>query len=331
MVTPNGQSNGILMGVTKERNAVTKERYEPRDGGDTMKNTARNTAIWTTAIWVTLAVIPGIGTAGAPDEVGTKEFGLTEQELVQSIELVEKRIAACMRQQGFEYVPVDYTTIRQGMNLVETMAGMSEETFVAKYGYGISTFYTGLPPQLTTGHNPARTGLGQRNVELFRNLPAADQVAYVRALVGDNVEATFAVSLEEEDFSRCGGCTRIALEQTFTAEQLDASYYNPLNALVNEDPRMKKALRKYSEQMRKRGFESVHPDDVKPDLMNRLDAITENRTIQFDALSADQRAALEELQEYERKVAWVSFKLAEDLFDPVEERILREMYSRSVN
>ena len=287
-----------------------------------------------TATLIVLALSFGTATAGDEDEkgeMGTKEFGLTERQLVQSVEKVENLIAQCMRQQGFEYVPVDYATIREGMSLVETMAGMSEGTFVSKYGYGISTFYTGLPPQLTTGHNPARSGLGQRNVDLFKSLSAADQVAYTRALLGENTEATFAVGLEEEDFSRCGGCTRKALEQTFTEEQLDASYYNPLDALVNEDPRMKKALRKFGEEMRKRGFDYSHPDDVKPDLMDRLDSVTQNRTLQLNRMSPEQLEALEELQKYERKVARVSFKLAEDLFDPVEDRILREMYSRSVN
>jgi hypothetical protein len=269
--------------------------------------------------------------ANPEGEVGTKEFGLTERQLVQSVEKVENLIAKCMRQQGFEYVTVDYTTIRHAMSIVEAMPGMREEAFVAKYGYGISTFYTGAPPQLTTGHNPARSGLGERNVELFKNLSSADQVAYARALFGENPEATFAVALEEEDFSRCGGCTREALEKVFTPEQLDATYYNPLNALVNEDPRMKKALRKFASEMRKRGFDYSHPDDVKPDLWERLDAITDNRSIPVSRLTPEQLEALKELQEFERKIAVVNFKLAEDLFDPVEERILREMYSREVN
>ena len=83
--------------------------------------------------------------------------------------------------------------------------------------------------------------------------------------------------------------------------------------------------------MRKRGFDYSHPDDVKPDLWERLDAITDNRSIPVSRLTPDQLEALKELQEFERKVAVVNFKLAEELFDPVEERILREMYSRDVN
>jgi len=281
---------------------------------------------------VTVAVLGGAldAQANRTTEPGTMEFGLTERQLIQRAEQVENLIAQCMRKQGFEYLPVDYNTLREGMAIVEAMPGMSEETFVSRHGFGISTLYTGLPPQVSTGYSPARTGLGQRNVAIFQSLSASDQVAYTRALFGDNPDATFAVSLEEENFSRCGGCTREAIEKVFTEGELHASYYNPVDARINQDPRMKKALRRFSEEMRKRGYDYDHPDDVKPDLMDRLDAITQNRSIPVDELSPEQRQALKELQEYERKVARVAFKLAEDIFDPVEERIQREMFSRDV-
>ena len=265
-----------------------------------------------------------------PAEGGTQEFGLTERQLVKNVEKVEELIARCMRQEGFQYIPADYATVRQGMEIVETMPGMEEEEFVELHGYGISTLYTGQAPQLSNGYNPARVGLGQQNVEVFKNLSTADQIAYTRALFGSNVDATFAVGLEEEDFSRCGGCTQKAIAQVFDADQLDANYYNPMDALVNQDPRMKAALREFSEKMREEGYDYDHPDDVKPDLMDRLDAITDGRTIPLDKLSPERLAALEELQEYERKVAVTSFESAEEIFDPVEERIQKEMFSRDV-
>ncbi len=36
------------------------------------------------------------------------------------------------------------------------LPGVSKEEFVGRYGFGVSTMYTGLPPQLTTGYSPAR-------------------------------------------------------------------------------------------------------------------------------------------------------------------------------
>ena len=96
------------------------------------------------------------------------------------------------------------------MSADKNLPGVSEEEFINKYGFGVSTLYTGQPPQLAAGYSPGKVGLGERNVQIYKNLSPADQVAYNRALFGDNTDATFAVGIEIEDFSRTGGCTRSA-------------------------------------------------------------------------------------------------------------------------
>lgn len=277
-------------------------------------------------------LLASAGTAGAqaPADLGTEEFGLTGRQLAQKAEGVEAHISECMRKQGFEYVAVDYITIRRGMSADKRLPGLSEEEFVAQHGYGVSTLYTGLPPQLSTGYSPGKVGLGERNVQIYRGLSPADQVAYNRALFGENSDATFAVALETENFSRCGGCTRAAIEQLFEPESLKATYYNPKDALINKDPRMRAALREYAAEMRKAGFEYDHPDEVETDFRERLAAITGGRTVPVEQLSPERRAALRELQGYERKVATLDFELAEEIFDPVEERIERELFAREV-
>jgi hypothetical protein len=261
---------------------------------------------------------------------GGEEFGLTQKELVQSVEKVESLIAKCMHKQGFDYVPSDFKTVRRGMVTEKSQPGMSEDEFVEQFGFGISTRYTGQPPQLAEGYNPARVSLGKRNVEIFKKLSRADQAAYNRALLGNNLNATFAMSLEAEDFSRCGGCTLEAIKQVFKPEQITVTYYNPKDALVNKDPRMKAALRTYSEKMRSAGFEYNHPDEVEGDVRKRLDAILGGETPLVEKLSPEQQAALKKLQEYERRVAKANMKLEEEVFDPVEARILKEMYARKI-
>src|SRR5947207_6708459 len=169
---------------------------------------------------VLLTLSPAAAQMQAPKGLGTEEFGMAQRELVQAIEKAEQLIARCMSEQGFKYVAADHNTVRAGMSADKVLPGLSEEEFVNRYGFGISIFYTGLPPQLTTGYSPARVGLGERNVQLFRKLSPADQVAYNRALLGDDVSSTFAVALEIEDLSRTGGCTRQALTETFKPDQL---------------------------------------------------------------------------------------------------------------
>ena len=264
-------------------------------------------------------------------QLGTEEFSLTKTELVQAIEKVESLIAQHMREQGFEYVAADYRTVRKGMTANKSLPGMTEEDFIAKYGFGVATMYTGKPPQLAEGYNPAKVGLGEQNVQIYNNLSPEDQVAYNRALFGENTDATFAVALENEDFSRCGGCTRKAIEQVFKPEQLAATYYNPKDALINQDPRMKAALRKYVAEMRKAGFEYNHPDEVEPDIMRRLDAITGGGTVPVEKLSPEQLEALKKLQELELRVAVIYAELQEEIFEPVEEQIEKELFAGEVN
>jgi hypothetical protein len=284
------------------------------------------------AVRIIVVVVLFASSAGAQDQAGpgTEEFGLTPKQLVQSIEKVEALISKCMREQGFQYIAADYLTVRRGMGADKNMPGVSEEEFIDKYGFGVSTMYTGQPPQLATGYSPAKVGLGERNVQIFKNLSPADQVAYNRALFGENTDATFAVGLETENFSRCGGCTLKAIEQVFEPKQLKATYYNPKDALINKDPRMKAALRKYAAEMRKAGFDYNHPDEVETDMRERLAALTGGGTVPVEKMSPEQLAALKKLQDFERRVAAKDFELAEEFFDPVEALIEREMYPRKV-
>lgn len=286
------------------------------------------TAIRTGVTSAVLAFLVGPAAAQAPAGLGTEEFGLSPKQLVEAIEKVEGLIAKCMREQGFEYVAVDYQTVRKGMDADKSMPGVSEKEFIRKFGYGLATTYTGEPPQLATGYSPARVGLGKKNVEIFKSLAPADRVAYNRALLGENTGATFAVSLEIENFSLTGGCTRKAVAQMFKPEQLAATYYNPKDAQMNRDPRMKAALQKYSAEMRKAGFAYDHPDDVEHDIRKRLAALTNGGTIPVDQMTPAQLAGLKELQNHERRVAVKNFQLTEDVIDPVADKIEREMFAR---
>ncbi len=262
--------------------------------------------------------------------VGSQEFGLSPKELVQYVERVEAGIAKCMRAQGFEYIAVDYETVRKGMSADKRLPGLSEEEFIRNHGFGAATMYTGQAMQLAAGYSPAKVGLGERNVALFRSLSPANQAAYNRALLGQNPDATFVIGLERENFSRTGGCTRDAIKQVFTSEQMAASYYNPKDALINKDPRMKAALRKFSTEIRKLGYDYNHPDEIEPDVRKRLDILSQGGTVPVEKMSVEQQAALKALQDFERRVAVKSHELIEKIVKPVEEQLEKEMFARAV-
>lgn len=285
--------------------------------------------------WIRIAVTTaGLVTAtlalraAPPVGLGTEEFGMSPKQLVEAVDKVEATIAKCMRELGFEYVAVDFQTVRRGMNADKTLPGLSNKEFFAKYGFGVATLYTGEPPQLAKGYSPGREGLGERNIQVFRQLKPADQVAYNRALLGENTSATFAVSLEQENFSATGGCTRKAVAQAFKAADLSASYYNPKDDLINKDPRMKEAVRKYVSEMRKAGFDYAHPDAVEPDIRRRLNALTQGGTVPISKMSPAQSSALKELQTYELSVGIKHRMLRDSLVDPVADKVEEAMFSR---
>ncbi len=80
-------------------------------------------------------------------------------------------------------------------------------------------------------------------------------------------------------------------------------------------------------EMRKAGFEYNHPDEVEPDIRERLAALTNGGTIRVEEMSPERRAALKKLQDYERRVAVKNFELEDELIDPLEEKIERELFA----
>ncbi len=287
-------------------------------------------SVATAAFVASLGIASG-ALAGSPGGVGQAEFGLTERQLVEKIEKVEALIAKCMRAEGFQYIAVDAETVRRGMKADKVLPGLEEAEFIAKYGFGISTMYTGHAPQLSSGYSPAKIGLGRRNVQIYQSLPRADQVAYSRALFGDHTDATLAVALDSEDFSRCGGCTLKAVQQVFDPEHLKSTYYNPKDALIARDARMRAALRDYAAKMREAGFDARDPNLLEEEIWQRLDAITGGGTVPLEELSPQQLAALEELQNYERTLAVKSLELELALIEPIEQRIEKELFARKVD
>ena len=276
----------------------------------------------------TLFFLSGTSLAQGPAAIGGEEFGLTQRELVQAVAKVEGLISQCMRKEGFSYLAVDYNTVRKGMSADKKLPGVSEEQFIKQYGFGVSTLYTGEPPQLAKGYSPGKVGLGERNIEVYKSLSPVDQVAYNRTLFGENVGATFAIGLETENFSRTGGCTRRAIEQVFNSEQVKANYYNQKDALINKHPKMLAALRTYTAEMRKAGLNYNHPDEVEADVRARLASLTDGGRVLVEKMTPEQKLGLKTLQEYELRVAFKNLKLQESLFEPVEEQILEEMYAR---
>ena len=250
-------------------------------------------------------------------EFGSHEFGLSWEELAIRIENVEASIGTCMADAGFDYVPVDFDGVTAAMGADGTAPGVSDDDYLAQYGFGISTRVGEPDPVIAASRGP-------QNQAIFDGLAATDQVAYSRSLLGENVDATFARALEDEDFSETGGCTRAAVEEFFSEEELSASYVNPGDAQLESDPRLVEALSAWSDCMADEGYQYGHPDDVEDGVRDEFDAVVGDGDP--TNLSATAAAALTELQGFERAVAAVATSCEEDIVDPVVEQIETEIY-----
>jgi hypothetical protein len=251
---------------------------------------------------------------------GSEEFGLSMDQLASKVEKVEGLIGDCMTAAGFEYVPVDFARVKEGMDSDKSAPGLSDEQFIAQYGFGITTQYD---------HPGREIGLGEQNIVIYDALTPQEQVAYDHTLLGEDREATFAQSVEAEDFSKTGGCTRQAVEQTFTPAELTQAYINPADVAISQDPRVVEALGKWSDCMRQKGYDYANPDDVEQDLHDRLDAITHGADPR--TLTGSDAAALAELQGEELALAPVSITCEEDTLEPVISKVEAEIFGAPVS
>ena len=251
-------------------------------------------------------------------QFGTEEFGLTMNELSVRAEEVESLIAQCMAGAGFEYVPVDFTTIRKAMTSDKSAPGLSSSEYLREYGHGITT----------QEEKPiVSLGLGDQNRRTLEGLAEIDRVAYRRTLWGENDDHTFAFGLESEDFSRTGGCPRQAIEQVFDPDEIAATYFNPADALILLDRRAQDALDEFAACMSDGGFAYRHPNDVALDLPLRYDTLVQGRD--HDVLAAAEGEELRRLQDVERAVTAASDMCERAHLEPVLDRIEEEFFGRS--
>lgn len=268
-----------------------------------------------------LVLVASCGAAGSSDSggaepaYGSAEFGLTEAELNARIEAVEADIATCMRTAGFEYVPVDAATVRDAMDADGTKPGVSDEDYVAQYGFGITTVFDDPVADL---------GRGEQNNTIVAALPPAERVAYDRTLLGEPGSVALARALEDEDLSNTGGCTRAALEKAFATDELNGSYVNPADVLLEQDPRMVKAIEEWAQCLRDAGFDYAHPDEITDELAERLEALLAGADPA--SLVGPEAAALIELQGEERALAVAATACEEDHIVPVQDTIEAEIY-----
>lgn len=255
----------------------------------------------------------GLG-SGAPEE-----FGLTLALLAIRVEQTEQLIGSCMQAAGFEYIPIDFSTIKEAMEADQTAPGLSDDEYIKQFGLGITTQFD--KPIVTFR-------AGETNNTHVESLAGTDRRAFERALWGEASDWNHVRALEEEDFSQSGGCTRSAATETYQPGELSGSYVNPADKRIESDPRVIAATAQWADCMRAEGFEYTNPSAVEDDLLQQLDEVTQGkdpRTLAEPALGA-----LEELQGRELAIAALLKSCDEEHLEPIVATVEAEFYgSRS--
>lgn len=213
-----------------------------------------------------LLILGGCGGGDAPAETVSvdEQLGLDEDGLLERRAQAENHIRDCMKAQGFDYVPVDPQAQKAAL---VGRSGMSSEDFEQQFGYGITTLYEKRLQQ---------TGIGP-NKDIRDRLGAADRAAYDRALYGDDPTSTFEVALDHGDFTRLGGCIKAATDKVFGGTAVLQTLQTKLDEVdekVFSDPRMVKAIAKWTQCMREAGYGNLaEPDEVDAVLEKKLEDI----------------------------------------------------------
>jgi hypothetical protein len=237
------------------------------------------------------------------DQLGFDQAGIQARQAK-----AETLIGKCMKDQGFDYVPVNPAEQRATLTGVQ---GMSEADFNKQFGFGITTLYD---KQASAGTGP--------NEKIRAGLDPAGQAAYDKALRGEHPDADFQTALDNGDYSRLGGCTKTGAEQVFGGLENLAALNTKLEGLAEKilaDKRMVTAVADWSKCMADAGYADLqYQDEVDALLKQRLAKIVGPP----DARRADyDHAALAALQSDEVKMANTDIRCEEQHVVPVDEKV----------
>jgi hypothetical protein len=256
--------------------------------------------------------------AARNDESLEEQIGIDDDGIRLKQTSAENLIRDCMKTEGFDYVPQDPAA--QEAALLDGRE-MSKEDFEKQYGYGITTLYEQRRKQAVAGPNRA----------IRDSLSEADRKAYDEALYGDDPTATFVDALDTGDYSRLGGCIKVATDKVFggadVLESLSAKL-DELDEKMRADSRMVTAVREWSDCMQEKGFKGLaEQEDVDAVLEKKLEEIvgSPGESAGTDGAEAEyDKAALAALQKEEVAMVKADIECEETHVEEVENKVALE-------
>lgn len=201
--------------------------------------------------------------------------------------LIEEKVAACMSDEGFEYIPVDQTQYQSSGTADEWKP--DDEEWVAQYGWGFVN-----SPGMAEANDPEANTFVDPNQDYVAGLSESEQAAFYETLYGPSPsEEELSEDGSYEYNWENGGCYGAAQHEVQGDNAWDDEKNKPLiekmNALyedVQKDPRLVEANSKWASCMADAGFaEYESPQDAQNKFLDELNAIYENTTEVVDPAS----------------------------------------------
>lgn len=292
---------------------------------------------WRIIVTVSILVIAGVACGGSSpsatkpkasptakkyDPAHWREFGMTNEEYTAAIQKVQSLIADCAAKAGFRYFPATVEQIESAQDSVRLQLPQYPRVeYKKKWGYGMTTRFD---------NHVKEVELGEQNLRYYAGLSEASKEAYDRTLWGEDSDETFAWAFDEEDFSGTGGCTRSAVEQVFTKEQILGTYVNPKDVFVENDPRVIKAVADWKKCMEEKGYQGYDDqDEIIDEFEKRLDALLGDQDP--EDLSGTKAAQLKALQQEEIKASLADVDCEIKFTDDVYKQVEIEIFGRPIS
>ena len=244
------------------------------------------------------------------------QLGFTRKGVAAASAKVENAIAACMKADGFDYIPTDPVAQQAALT---GRANMSDEEYEKQFGYGITTLY---------GRGTAQT---DPNATIRSQLAEADRAAYDRALSGGKPEQTFALAVDTGEFTELGGCTKRATDTAFGGTQLLQTLQRKLDELddsIVADQRMVRAIEAWRGCVKAAtGEQYEDAEAIEDEITQRFEGLV-GGVVPPGQVAADptqvDTAALRDLQQDELDLFAKDLACENEHIAPVETRVRQE-------
>lgn len=195
--------------------------------------------------------------------------GAQQQQFIEQERKVQSAIAQCMRDEGFEYTPVDPAAMMSFGGMDEDIPFDSKE-WAETYGLGMSFTVGGDAPEPTEMPTDP-------NAEYLESLSEAETSAYYKALHGDMPEFDPTEEPTEDSIGfELGGCEGEARKSTDNSTAFFNEFGDEMDELYQKaqaDPAFVAATEKWSTCMDDAGYDYDDQNAMYEDASERMTAL----------------------------------------------------------